>query len=274
MHNFGEFIATAMRISRSTIRRWMVLAALAFGVNLCASAQDSTGQSLGDVARKTRKEHAAPDHVPGKQLVNEEEDGPDTTGIWRVRLCSFTPCYELSIALPKSPKWTRAKAEPRPVLIPLPGAEADASRVIRIYAAESLGARYSPVDGAKRVFLQGWFARPEYFGQAARIVLDEHVPIEGANATISHFTVMGDASKYRGLSIVASTPNGSYGFACAFRDEDASAASSICDAIVKSARSQALEPGKRPVYPNYEPPDPPEYYPQRYDPDDPPEDPQ
>jgi len=253
-----------MRISQTTIRR-MVLAAGALWLSSCAWAQDSLGQSLGDVARKTRKEHAAPNHVPGKQLVDEEEDGPDTTGIWRVRLCSATPCYELSIALPKSPKWTRAKAEPRPVLIPLPGAEADSNRVIRIYAAESLGSAYSPVDGAKRVFLQGWFARPEYFGQAARIVLDEHIQIEGVNATISHFTVTGDAGKYRGLSIVASTANGSYGFACAFREEDASAGSSICDAIVKSARSQALEPGKRPVYPNYEPPD---YYPRRYDPDD------
>jgi len=260
-----------MRISLRTIRSGMVFAALALWVISGAWAQDSPGQSLGDVARKTRKEHAAPDHVAGKQLVNEEEDGPDTTGIWRVRLCSATPCYELSIALPKSPKWTRAKAEPRPVLIPLPGAEADSTRVIRIYAAESLGLRYSPVDGAKRVFLQGWFSRAEYFDQAARIVLDEHVPIEGANATISHFTVTGDAGKYRGLSIVASTANGSYGFACAFREEDASAASSICDAIVKSARSQALEPGKRPVYPDYEPP---EGYPQRYDPDDPADDPE
>ena len=267
MHNFGEFIATAMRTSSSTVRRWLVLAALTLCVISGAWAQDSSDQSLGDVARKTRKEHAAPDHVPGKQLVNEEEDGPDTTGIWRVRLCSRTPCYELSIALPKSPKWTRAKAEPRPVLIPLPGVEADSNRVIRIYPAESLGGvPYSPVDGAKRVFLQSWFARPEYFGQAARIVLDEHVQIDGANATISHFTVTGDAGKYRGLSIVATTPNGSYGFACAYREEDANAASSTCDAIVKSARSQALEPGKRPVYPNYEPP---EYYPQRYDPDDP-----
>ena len=260
-----------MRIPRSTIRGSRILAALALLASSGAFAQDSSGPSLGDVARKTRQEHAAPDRVAGKQLVNEEEDGPDTTGIWRVRLCSRTPCYELSIALPKSPKWTRAKAEPRPVLIPVPGAETDSNRVIRIYAAESLGtAPYSPVDGAKRVFLQGWFARPEYFGQAARIALDEHVQIDGANATISHFTVTGDTSKYRGLSIVATTPNGSYGFACAFREEDTSAASSICDAIVKSARSQALEPGKRPVYPNYEPPE----YDPRYDPDDPPDDPE
>ena len=260
-----------MRISLSAIRGRTVLAALALCMSSGAWAQDSSGLSLGDVARKTRKEHAAPDHVAGKQLVNEEEDGPDTTGIWRVRQCSRTPCYELSIALPKSPKWIRAKAEPRPVLIPLPGSEADSRRVIRIYAAESLGSAYSPVDGAKRVFLQGWFARPEYFGQATRIVLDEHVPIDGANATISHFTVTGDTSKYRGLSVVANTPNGSYGFACAFREEDAGAASSICDAIVKSARSQALEPGKRPVYPDYEPP---ENYPRGYDRDDPPDDPE
>ena len=271
MHHAGKFVTAAMRILGGTIRTAIGGWALVLCAGLVASAQDpGQSPSLGDVARTTRKEHAAPGHVPGKQLVNEEEDGPDTTGVWRVRLCSATPCYELSIALPKSPKWTRPKAEPRPVLIPLPGTEADANRVIRIYPAEALGPQYSQVDAAKRLFLQGWFARPEYFGQAARIVLDEHVQIDGANATISHFTVTGDSGKYRGLSVVASTANGNYGFACAFREEDASAATSTCDAIVKSARSQALEPGKRPVYPYYPPP---VYYP-RYDPDDPPDDPE
>ncbi len=212
------------------------------------------------------KEHAAPDRSSWKATGQlEEEDGPDTTGIWRVRLCSFTPCYELSIALPKNPKWTRAKAEPRPVLIPLPGADADASRVIRIYAGESLGARYfCRLTAPSGCFCKAGSPARNISARQRGIVLDEHVPIEGANATISHFTVTEDAARYRGLSIVASTPNGSYGFACSFREEDASAASSICDAIVKSARSQALEPGKRPVYPNYEPPDPPEYYPRRY----------
>jgi hypothetical protein len=235
---------------------------------LGAQGQNATGPSLGDVARKTRKERTATDHVQAKELVNEEEDGPDTTGVWRVRLCSRTPCYELSISLPKTPKWTRAAEQPRPALIALPAAGEDPNRIIRVYAAESLEPVW-PLDAAKRTFVQGRFARPEYFGRAAHIVLDEHVMIDNFAAVISHFIVAGDAVKYRGVSVVANTVNGNYGFACVFREADAAAASSICDAIVKSARSQVLEPGVHRVYPIY--PDPPTYYPQNYPPqeDDP-----
>jgi hypothetical protein len=255
----------------STIRNWVVAATFVLCAGLLLVAQDS-GQSpsLGDVARSMRKERSAAGHVPGMQLVNEEEDGPDTTGIWRERLCTRTPCYELSIALPKNAKWTREKNEPRPVLLPLPGQDQDANRVIRLYNAESLGPTYSSIDGAKRLFLQSWFAKPEYFGQGARIALDEHVQLDGANGLISHFTVA-NAIKYRGLSIVAATSNGNYGFACVFREEDSAAAASICDAIVKSARNQFLEPGRRPYYPGYQPP-PVYYYPQHYDPPEDPED--
>jgi hypothetical protein len=258
-----------MKISFNTIRGWIAVAALVLCTGLGIAAQDSSGQSpsLGDVARKTRKENSAPGHVVGKTLVNEEEDGPDTTGVWRVRLCTRTPCYELAVNLPKDAKWTRVKDEPRPVLIPLPGQEKDAGHVIRLYVAEALGTNYySPLDGAKRLFLQGWFSRPEYFGQAARIGLDEHVQVDTASALISHFTIAGGETRYRGLSIVAASPNGNYGFACVYRDEDASVAGSICDAIVKSARTQALEPGRRPFYPNYQPPTYYPYYPRIDDP--------
>jgi len=245
---------------RCTIRGLMAVTVLILWVGLCAHGQDSSSQPLGDVARKTRKEHAASDRPAGRQLVNEEEDGPDTTGVWRVRLCSRTPCYELSIALPKSPKWRRATEQPRPALIPLPGPADDPDRVIRVYVAESLEPMYS-IDGGKRTFLQGWFARPEYFGRSAHIVLDEHTQVDNFQAVISHFTVAGDV-KYRGLSVVSSTPNGNYGFACVFRDQDAATASSICDAIVKSARGQMLEASRPQYYPTYQPPQ--TYYPQYY----------
>lgn len=255
-----------MKVSLNTTRGWIAL--LAFGFGACVWAQDAS-PSLGDVARKTRKEHSSVAHVPARQVTNEEEDGPDAGGVWRVRLCSRTPCYELSIALPKSPRWIRPKAEPRPVLIPLQGHAEDLSRAIRIYAAESLGPSYPSLDVAKRAFLQGLFARPEYFGQSARLVLDEHISLDGGPATITHFTLISDEIKFRGLGVIASAANGNYGFACAFREEDSSAASSICDAIVKSARSQALEPSRPRFYPTYQSP---QYYP-RYDdpPDDPPD---
>jgi hypothetical protein len=284
----------------------MAAAALLLLAVVPASGQNSTGQnsteqgsaekdsicetpSLADVARKTREENAAPGHVPGKQFGNDEDDGPDATGIWRVRLCMRTPCYELSVTLPKEAKWTRAKDEPRPVLIPLSGRELvrvdtdvdknvntdkDASRVIRLYAAElptGPAPFYASLDGAKRQFLQGWFSRTEYFGQAARILQDEHRQADLATILISHFTVASPETKFRGISIIAASPNGNYGFACVYRDEDADAAASICDAIVNSAHSQALEPGQRTIYPYYRPP---VYYPYYPRIDDPAPDPQ
>jgi hypothetical protein len=249
----------------------MALAGLAVCLGSGATAQDSSGQSssgqsLGDVARKTRQEHSATGHIAAKQRVNEEDDGPDRGGVWRVKSCTRTPCYQLSITLPKNAKWTREKEEPRPVLIPLPGDEPDANRVIRVYAAEWLGGPSSFLDGAKRVFLQSWFARPEYFGQGARILRDEHVPLDAAYGLISHFTVTTGTTKYRGMSIVANMLNGTYGFACVFREEDASSAASVCDAIVRSARNAILEPAQLRQYPTYE--DPP-----GNEPDDQPDDP-
>jgi len=257
-----------MSLRLNPIPRWMAVTVVACGLAVIAVAQDSSNQSLGDAARQARKEHAEAGHVAARQLVNEEEDGPDTTGLWRVRACAFAPCHELAITLPKDVKWTRAKPEPRPVLIPLAGEEQDAEKTIRLYVAESLGPMYGPVDAAKRMFLQSWFARPEYFGQGARIERDEHVPLDAAAGLISYFTIEAKVTRFRGMSVVAGANYGSYGFACVFREQDAAAAASICDAIVRSARNQVLEPGKRPVYPNYYGPT--QYYPRT---DDPPEDP-
>jgi hypothetical protein len=258
-----------MKISltkRTKTRRWMAVAPLLLCAGVLASAQDSASPSLADIARKTRKDNSAPGHVVGKQLVNEEEDGPDTTGVWRVRLCTRTPCNELSVTLPKSAKWTRAKSEPRPALILLPGAEPDPDRVIRLYVADSLATQYAMLDGPKRLFLQGWFSRPEYFGQAAHVVLDEHVQVDGANALISHFTLAATETRYRGLSIVVASQNGVYGFACVYRDADATQAGNICEGIIKSAHNQALDQGARPFYPNYQPPQYYPYYPRIDDP--------
>src|ERR1051326_7441836 len=90
-----------------------------------SSGQSSSGQSLGDVARKTRKEHASAGHIPASRVATEDEDGPDSGGVWRVRHCQLSPCYELSVSLSRGPKWSRAAAEPRPVLIRLAGHEED-----------------------------------------------------------------------------------------------------------------------------------------------------
>lgn len=242
--------------------------ALLAGLALASFAwgQDSPSPSLGDVARKTRKEHASASHVVAKQVTNEEEDGPDAGGVWRAQLCTQTPCYEISITLPKHPKWSRMREEPRPVLIPLSGHEDDPSHAIRIYAAQALP-RALTLDSGTRTFLQLWFARPEYFGQAARILLKQYFVLDGRGATVAHFTVNSGAVKYRGLSVVALTTYGDFGFACAFREEDAAAAASICDAIINSTRTQTVQPAQLRTYPRY---DPPQYYPQ---PDDPPNDP-
>jgi hypothetical protein len=237
-----------MRLSVKITRVCLVLTALVSCAVLGSWGQDSSAQSLGDVARKTRKEHSSATHVPAKHVANGEDDGPDASGVWRARPCPTTTlCYELSIVLPKSPKWTRATSEPRPVLIPLAGHEEDPGRAIRVYAAETL-APTQPVEVAERTFLQAWFARPEYFGQAARIVRDEHVRIDNYLATLTQFSITGDAFKYRGRSVIAGWAYGNYGFACVFREEDSSAAESVCDAIVKSAKYLVLQPAKPLVY--------------------------
>jgi len=267
----------AMINAPATIHTGLLLAALALASASCL-AQDSSAPAppLGDVARSTRKERASADHVAAKQVTDEEVDGPDAGGVWRVSSCVQTPCYEFAITLPKSLQWSREAREPRPVYISLPGHEGARSHAIRVYAAHSIPRSYA-YDGGTRIFLQGWFGRPEYFGQAARIVQRHTVLIDGRSATIAHFTVASGVDKFRGASIVATTGYGEFGFACVFREEDASAAASICEAIVTSARAPNLQPATPRYYPNYPGYRPPGYYP-RYDPpndppDDPPDDP-
>jgi hypothetical protein len=228
-----------MKLSPNPTRAWILIALLTSHAGLVAAAQDTSGQSLGDLGRKTRQEHSAPNHLSGKKLT-DEDDGPDGGGVWRIRLCAIQPCYEFSVTLPKSPKWTRAQQEPRPVLIPIAGHEEDSSRAISVYAAQSTDLKYT-ADSFKRAFLQGWFARPEYFGRAAHIALDEHVRIDWTNGLVSHFTIAAGALKYRGVSAVAGSPYGNFGFACVYPEEDSAAGDSICDAIIKSAQYQELQ---------------------------------
>jgi hypothetical protein len=142
-------------------------------------------------------------------------------------------------------------------LIPVAGHEDDASRAIRVYAGQSNDARYF-VDAFKRVFLQSWFARREYFAQSAQLLRDEHVPIDFTTGTITHFTITTPDLKYRGLSLIVGSNQGNFGFACVFREEDTAVGNSICDAVVKSARYQELQPSSiRRVYPEDDPPDDP-----------------
>ena len=251
-----------MMISRTTFR---TLAALfAFGVSL-GWAQE-TQPSLGDVARKTRKEHSSAGHVPAKQVTDEEEDGPDAGNVWRVRQCSAVVCYTLSVALPKAPRWIRPDAEPRPVLIPLAGYEEDLTHAIRVYAAESLKTTYASVDLAKKTFLQAWFTRPEYFGAPARLINDERIPATNGEMKITHFAITSGITKFRGLSVIAPSPLNDYGFACVYREEDSAAASSICDAIIRSAHDQTFLTAQKRVSPTYA--EPPVYYPRADDPPD------
>jgi hypothetical protein len=267
VYDAGELVEIAMKAGRK-IRGRATLAVLVCCLGLVAWTQDSSGPALGDVARKTRKDHGSAAAVAAKRVVSDEDDGPDSGGLWRERACPQTAlCYELAVELPKTPKWIRATREPRPVLIPLAGYQENADHAIRVYGSESIAPAKSE-DVAKRTLLQAWFARPEYFGQPAKIMRDEHVMIDGSySGVVSHFSVTGAVVKYRGVSIVAGWAYGNFGFACAYRDDDASAASSVCDAIVNSARYNILAPpGKRRIH--AEAADPPADDPQ----DDPPED--
>src|ERR1700730_8582348 len=229
MHHAGEFFEIAMSSSGGKTRGPVAVAAFMVCAIVAAWGQETSSPPLGDVARETRKELTSATHVPAKRVANGDDDGPDGGGVWRIRLCTIQPCHEFSITLPKNPKWIRAEQEPRPVLIPVSGHEGDAGRAIRVYAAQSIDLRYT-LDVFKRTFLQSWFARPEYFGQGARLSLDEHIAIDWSSGTVTHFTITTPTLKYRGLSVVAATPYGNFGFACVYREENSAVCSSLCDA--------------------------------------------
>jgi hypothetical protein len=242
----------------ATIRRWSIAGALVLCAAMHVSGQDSSSQSskgqsqsdvaLGDVARQSRTERSSPGHTVAKHSLSEDEDGPDATGTWRVQLCPQLPCDVFSITLPKTPKWSRLADPPRPVLIPMSMQEDDPAHAIRVYAAESIE-RLSYLESADKTFLQGWFARPEYFGRAARLERVERLKVNNYDAKITYFSIEGVALKYRGFSIVSATGYGNFGFACVFRQEDTAAASSTCDAIIKSARFQTIWPRRLTIYP-------------------------
>lgn len=118
-------------------------------------AQDAS-PSLGDVARRARKERPSATHAPAKRIT-DDQDEPDASGVWRTRLCSNVVCYTLSIALPKSPRWIRPSEEPRPLLIPVAGHEDDLSHAIRVYKAELIPTNLASADVAKKAFLQACF---------------------------------------------------------------------------------------------------------------------
>src|SRR5258708_38169657 len=107
-------------VNASRVR--ILLALLLSGVVVGARGQDTSGQSLGDLARKTRKERSSSTHVPAKHMANGEDDGPDGSGVWRARPCPTTPqSYELFIVLPQNPKWGGGTPEARAGLVPILG---------------------------------------------------------------------------------------------------------------------------------------------------------
>jgi hypothetical protein len=225
-----------MKIRISTRRIFAGLTVIC-GLGNAGWAQDS-GQapSLGDLARKTRQEHTATDHVASKQILNEESQAAAT---WPVVACKHRPCYSLSITLPKNAQWSKADAGQKYAFIALPGHEAEPGHIIRVYGADLLNS--STVEQGKHAFLQGWFSQPYVFGAAAKFVFDDQTTVDGNPAVITHFTLPNKMGQYRGLGLIAGTPAGSFGFACVFRDDDSGDATSVCESVLSSARITVME---------------------------------
>jgi hypothetical protein len=217
--------------------RLLAWIALVCGLAAAAWAQDSSeGSSLGDLARKTRQEHTAKDHVASKQVLNEESQAATT---WPVVTCRKRPCYSLSITLPKNAQWSKPDAGEKYAIIVLPGHEADQGHMIRVYGADLLNG--STVEQGKHAFLQGWFSQPYVFGAAAKFVFDDQTMVDGRQAVITHFTLPNKVGQYRGLALIAGTPAGSFGFACVFRDDDSGDATSVCESVLSSGRISVME---------------------------------
>lgn len=222
-----------MRLSN---RRMLAGLTLICGLAITARAQDSSRTpSLGDLARRTRQEHTAKDHVASKQVLNEESQ----SATWVVHACKHMPCYSLSITLPKNAQWSKPATGQVYATIPLPGHEADPNHIIRVYGADLLNT-YT-IERGKRLFLQEWFSRPYFFGQSAKFVFDDPTAVDGTPAVITHFTLPNRVGQYRGLALIAGTPAGTVGFACVFRDDDSGDAISVCESILNSGRISVME---------------------------------
>ncbi|HEY6337403.1 MAG TPA: hypothetical protein VIW68_02815 [Candidatus Sulfotelmatobacter sp.] len=206
------------------------------GLALNAGAQDSgQGSSLGDLARKTRQEHSSKDHIASKKTLTEENQSP----AWVVHACKHLPCYSLAITLPKNAQWSKPATGQTYAIIPVPGHESDPNHIIRIYAADLLNT-YT-VEQGKRLFLQEWFSRPYFFGQAAKFEFDDQTSIDGNPAVISHFTLPSKVGQSRGLGLIAGAPAGTFGFACVFRDDDSGDATSVCEGLLNSGRISLMD---------------------------------
>lgn len=200
-------------------------------VTVAVGAQDSgQSSSLGDLARKTRQEHTSKEHVASRKTLNEENQ----SSTWMVHACKHLPCYSLTITLPKTTQWSKSATDQTYAIIPVPGHASDPNHIIRVYAADLLNT-YT-VEQGKRLFLQEWFSRPYFFGQAARFEFDDQTSIDGNPAVITHFTLPNKVGLYRGLGLVAGPPAGTLGFACVFRDDDSGDAISLCEEALNSGR--------------------------------------
>jgi hypothetical protein len=173
---------------------------------------------------------------PQKKTTSLSED--TQPAVWAVHACKSMPCYSLTITLPKNAQWSKAMTGPAYAIIPVPGRASDPNHIIRVYGADLLNT--STVEQGQRLFLQEWFSRPYYFGQASRFESDEPVSIDGNPAVITHFSVGGKVVPYRGLGLVAGTPAGTFGFACVFRDDDSGDATSVCEETLGSGRISVM----------------------------------
>lgn len=193
------------------------------------SAQDS-GQNrpLGDVARKSRSDRQATGHTASKHVLNEETEAAKGE-VWSVSACHTIPCAELSIKLPPGAKYPSRYSQVPNVKIERGGKTHD----LKILAANQLPA--SDLESAKSVFLEDRFTRPYYFGAAAKLEFDEATKIDQWDAVVTHFTIPGRVTNYRGLALFVSVTLGTFGFACIFRDDDSGDGTSICEEILNSA---------------------------------------
>jgi hypothetical protein len=230
-------------------------ALLLAGLSATAWAQDTQQSTpLGDVARKSRKERSAKDHVPAKRVLNKEYSWEQT---WTSRACKQQLCSSLAVTLPTERKW-----DGRETLIPLRAHPDDKTHSVHFYEL-GLSPAYD-LETGKRLFLQR-FRAPYFSDRPAKFEFEERTHISGWHATMPHFTVENRLYKFRGMAIIAVVPTGIIGLVCLYRDDDFSEGSSICDDIATSAKIEVPEQFR----PHADPPDDPADDPP--DNDDPPE---
>lgn len=185
-------------------------------------AQTEPQVSLGDLAKKTRAEKAAKEHVVARKVLNEE-NAP--TANWEKHTTSYwgtIPPANLTVLVPVSSRGADHGLE-----VPLehsgvymPFGETIWSTSFNVAAQEYLGMLLT---------------RSRFSGAALKLDGVEDTSVGGQRAVLVHFNFGFRGIPHEGMALFVSAPEQVLSLGCMYRNVDWEKAAPICEQMINSA---------------------------------------